>query len=114
MERFKNTTFKQREEINDRMAEMFRLLKELTTSKVPEIVLIREKAKYPVTKNVNSISLTRGKEEKNDEDNITTDDGIKKTSGSNTEMLVKKVKKENEAENGTKMNQSKELRGKKQ
>nr|GFC50982.1 reverse transcriptase domain-containing protein [Tanacetum cinerariifolium] len=110
----KNTTFKQREEINDRMAEMFRLLKELTTSKVPEIVLIREKAKYPVTKNVNSISLTRGKEEKNDEDNITTDDGIKKTSGSNTEMLVKKVKKENEAENGTKMNQSKELRGKKQ
>ncbi|GJT42069.1 hypothetical protein Tco_0941934 [Tanacetum coccineum] len=31
MERFKNAIFKQREEINDRMAEMFRLLKELVT-----------------------------------------------------------------------------------
>ncbi|GJR69149.1 hypothetical protein Tco_0015214 [Tanacetum coccineum] len=31
MERFENAIFKQREEINDKMAEMFGLLKELTT-----------------------------------------------------------------------------------
>ncbi|GJW70430.1 hypothetical protein Tco_0127347 [Tanacetum coccineum] len=36
MVRFEKTIFKQREEINDRMAEMFRLLKELTTSRTPE------------------------------------------------------------------------------
>ncbi|GJT37695.1 zinc finger, CCHC-type containing protein [Tanacetum coccineum] len=45
MERFKNVIFKQREEINDRMAKMFGLLKELTTSRAPEKVLIREEAK---------------------------------------------------------------------
>ncbi|GJT75518.1 zinc finger, CCHC-type containing protein [Tanacetum coccineum] len=46
MERFKNAIFKQREEINDRMTEMFGHLKELTTSRVPEKVLIREEAKH--------------------------------------------------------------------
>ncbi|GJQ99402.1 zinc finger, CCHC-type containing protein [Tanacetum coccineum] len=52
------TTFEaRREEINGRMTEMFRLLKELTTSKAPEKVLIREETKSPVTKNVNSIYL---------------------------------------------------------
>ncbi|GJZ37695.1 hypothetical protein Tco_0583886 [Tanacetum coccineum] len=60
MERFENTIFKQREEINGRMTEMFGLLKELTTSTTPEKVLIREEAKFPVTKNLNSISLTKG------------------------------------------------------
>ncbi|GKF07680.1 hypothetical protein Tco_0041904 [Tanacetum coccineum] len=79
------------------MAEMFGLLKELTTSRAPEKVLIREEAKSPITKNVNSISLTRGEEEKNDEDDVTTGDGIEKTSGSDQE-----AEKENEAENGTK------------
>ncbi|GJZ28191.1 MAK10-like protein [Tanacetum coccineum] len=60
MERFENVIFKQREEINDKMAEMFGLLKELSMSRAPEKVLIREEAKSPVTKNVNSISLTKG------------------------------------------------------
>ncbi|GKA21630.1 hypothetical protein Tco_0701619 [Tanacetum coccineum] len=64
MERFENAIFKKREEINDRMTEMFRLLKELTTSKTPEKVLIREESKFPVTKNVNYISLVRGEEER--------------------------------------------------
>ncbi|GJW63191.1 hypothetical protein Tco_0115075 [Tanacetum coccineum] len=91
-----------REEINDKMAEMFGLLKELTTSRAPEKVLIKEEAKYPVTKNVNSISLTRGEEEKNDENDVTIVDDIEKTDGSDTEMLVKKAEKANEAENGTK------------
>ncbi|GJY16357.1 hypothetical protein Tco_0386779 [Tanacetum coccineum] len=36
MERFKNAIFRQREEINDRMAEMFGLLKELTSSRTLE------------------------------------------------------------------------------
>ncbi|GKE87578.1 hypothetical protein Tco_1565053, partial [Tanacetum coccineum] len=67
MERFENAIFKQREEINDRMAEMFRLLKELTNSRAPKKVLIRDEAKSLVTKNVNSISLARGEEERNDD-----------------------------------------------
>ncbi|GKD43762.1 hypothetical protein Tco_1268407 [Tanacetum coccineum] len=62
MERFENTIFKQHEEINGRMTEMFRLLKELTTSKTPEKLLIREEAKFPITKNLNYISLTKGEE----------------------------------------------------
>ncbi|GKB13975.1 hypothetical protein Tco_0847898 [Tanacetum coccineum] len=49
MERFENAIFKQCEKINDRMTEMFRILKELTTSKTPEKVLIREEAKSPRT-----------------------------------------------------------------
>ncbi|GJT25881.1 hypothetical protein Tco_0895818 [Tanacetum coccineum] len=62
MERFKNTIFMQREEINGRMTEMFGLLKELTTSRTSEKVLIREDAKFPVTNNLNSISLTKEEE----------------------------------------------------
>nr|GEU66036.1 MAK10-like protein [Tanacetum cinerariifolium] len=67
MERFENALFIQRNEINDRIEEMFMLLKELTTSMAPEKVLIREETKYHVTKNINYISLTRIEEEKNDE-----------------------------------------------
>ncbi|GKA88908.1 MAK10-like protein, partial [Tanacetum coccineum] len=67
MERFENNIFKQREEINGRMTEIFGLLKELTTSKTPEKVLIREEAKSPVTNNVNSISLAMEDEERGDE-----------------------------------------------
>ncbi|GKE22320.1 hypothetical protein Tco_1433832, partial [Tanacetum coccineum] len=67
IERFKNTIFKQREEINGRMTKMFGLLKELTTNRTPEKVLIREEAKFLVTKNVNSISLTKGEEERSNQ-----------------------------------------------
>ncbi|GJW42225.1 MAK10-like protein [Tanacetum coccineum] len=65
MERFENAIFKQREGINSRMTEMFGLLKELTTIRTPKKVLIREEAKFPITKNVNSISLTKEKERNN-------------------------------------------------
>ncbi|GJT56875.1 MAK10-like protein [Tanacetum coccineum] len=78
MERFKNAIFKQREEINDRMTEIFRLLKELTTSRKPKKV--RE-------------------EEISDKDDIAADGGINKT---NTEVPVKEAEKENKAEDGTK------------
>ncbi|GJW69159.1 hypothetical protein Tco_0123583 [Tanacetum coccineum] len=99
MERFENAIFKQREEINDRMAKMFGLLKELTTSRAPKKVLIREEAKSTVTKNVNSISLAREEEERNDNDDMAADDDI---NGTDTKMPVKEVEKEIEAENGTK------------
>ncbi|GKB14837.1 zinc finger, CCHC-type containing protein [Tanacetum coccineum] len=104
MERFENAIFKQREEINDRMAEMFGLLKELTTSRAPEKVLIREEAKSPVTKNVNSISLARGEEERNDNDDMEADGVI---NGTDTEMPLKEAEKETKAENGTKNKQIK-------
>ncbi|GKF08267.1 MAK10-like protein, partial [Tanacetum coccineum] len=81
------------------MTEMFELLKELTTSKALKKVLIREEAKSFVTKNVNYISLVRGEEERNDNDDMAADGGI---NGTDTEMPVKEAKKEIEAEKGTK------------
>ncbi|GKF72771.1 hypothetical protein Tco_0208885, partial [Tanacetum coccineum] len=84
------------EEINDKMAEMFGLLKELTTSRAPEKVLIREEVKSTVTKNVNSISLAKGKEERNNDNDVATDDDIEKPTRTETGMPV------NEAENGIK------------
>ncbi|GKE50056.1 hypothetical protein Tco_1481314, partial [Tanacetum coccineum] len=87
MERFKNALFKQREEINDRMTEMFGLLKELTISRTPKKVLIREEAKFPLTKNVNSISLAKGEEEKSDKTDETLDNTIKPTR-TETRILV--------------------------
>ncbi|GJX13923.1 MAK10-like protein [Tanacetum coccineum] len=100
MERFENAIFKQREEINDRMTKMFRLLKELTTSKAPEKVLIREGAKSPVTKNVNSISLAREEEKENDKHDVAIDDNDKETNGPNIEVQVKEAETKNRAENG--------------
>ncbi|GJW00718.1 MAK10-like protein [Tanacetum coccineum] len=79
MERFENTIFKQREEINGRMTEMFRLFKELTTSRTPKKVLIREKVKFPVTKNMNSISLTKGEEGGSNKTKVTPDNAEKLT-----------------------------------
>ncbi|GJS32938.1 MAK10-like protein [Tanacetum coccineum] len=99
MERFENTIFKQREEINGRMTEMFGLLKELTTSRTSKKVLIREEAKFPVTKNVNSISLTKGEEEGSNRTKVTPDNAEKLTK-TEIEMLVKEVEKINEVEIG--------------
>ncbi|GJW07287.1 hypothetical protein Tco_1569710 [Tanacetum coccineum] len=65
----KKSVFKQREEIKDRMAKMFRLLKELTTSKTLEKVLVREEARHPITKHVNAISLINMEKEKSVENN---------------------------------------------
>ncbi|GJS55317.1 hypothetical protein Tco_0628679 [Tanacetum coccineum] len=98
MERFENTIFKQREEINGRMTEMFGLLKELTTSRTPEKVLIREEAKFPVTKNVNSISLAKGEEERSNERKVTPDNTEKPTE-TGMKMPVKEVETKDEAEN---------------
>ncbi|GKG28725.1 hypothetical protein Tco_0416090, partial [Tanacetum coccineum] len=81
------------------MAKMFGFLKELTTSKATKKVLIREEAKSTVTKYVNSISLAREEEERNDNDDMAPDGGI---NGTDTEMPVKEDEKETEAEKGTK------------
>ncbi|GJV18765.1 reverse transcriptase domain-containing protein [Tanacetum coccineum] len=48
MERFKNAIFKQQEEINDRMAEIFGLLKELAAIRTSEKILIREEVGTPL------------------------------------------------------------------
>ncbi|GKA65966.1 hypothetical protein Tco_0765673 [Tanacetum coccineum] len=76
MEWFEEAIFKQREEINDMMAEMFGLLKELTTSRIPEKVLVREEARHPITKNVNAISLVKIEKEKNTENNKAVDENF--------------------------------------
>ncbi|GJX24162.1 zinc finger, CCHC-type containing protein [Tanacetum coccineum] len=98
MERFENAIFKQREEINDRMTEMFKLLKELTTIRTPEKVLIREEAKFPVTKDVNSIYLVRGEEERNDMTDETLDNTVKPTI-IETKIPVKEAESNNETKN---------------
>ncbi|GJX16578.1 zinc finger, CCHC-type containing protein [Tanacetum coccineum] len=97
MKRFENAIFKQREEINGRMTEMFGLLKELTTSRTPKKVLIREETKFLVTKNVNSISLARNEEEENNKTDETPDNTKMPTE---TEMPVRKAEAMNGAENG--------------
>ncbi|GJT89032.1 hypothetical protein Tco_1070749 [Tanacetum coccineum] len=97
MERFENTIFKQREEINGRMTGMFGLLKELMTSRTPEKVLIREEAKFLVTKNVNSISLARNEEEENNKTDETPDNTKMPIK---MEMPVRKAEAMNRAENG--------------
>ncbi|GKB75810.1 zinc finger, CCHC-type containing protein [Tanacetum coccineum] len=81
------------------MTEMFGLLKELTTSRAPEKVLIREESKFPVTKNVNYISLSRGEEERSDKNNVAIGDNIGKPTGTEIKMPAKEAEKEDEAEN---------------
>nr|GEU60394.1 hypothetical protein [Tanacetum cinerariifolium] len=98
MENFKNTIFKQQEEVNDRMTEMFRLLKELTTSSTPEKVLIREEAKFLITKNVNSISLASEEEEMSDKTEETPGNTVKSTI-TTTEIPIKEAERNNETKN---------------
>nr|GEU42938.1 zinc finger, CCHC-type [Tanacetum cinerariifolium] len=69
--------------------------RELTTSKTPENLLIRNEAKVPVTKNVNSISLARGEEEGSDKTDETLDNTVKSTI-TKMEILVKEAKRSNE------------------
>ncbi|GJT87108.1 hypothetical protein Tco_1068825 [Tanacetum coccineum] len=76
IERFERAIFKQRDEINGRMAEIFGLLKELTSRTTPENVLVREEIRNPTTKNVNAISLCRIKNEKIKENNKVIDKNI--------------------------------------
>ncbi|GJZ58179.1 zinc finger, CCHC-type containing protein [Tanacetum coccineum] len=79
------------------MTKMFRL-KELTNSRTPEKVLIKEEAKFPVTKNVNFISLARGEEERNDKTDETLGNTVKSTI-TETEIPVKEAERNNETKN---------------
>ncbi|GKB91135.1 ribonuclease H-like domain-containing protein [Tanacetum coccineum] len=87
--------------INSRMTEMFRLLKELTTSRCLEKVLIREESKFPITKNVNSISLTKGEEQRSNMTKVTPDNTEIPTPAEE-EMPVMETKTKNGAKNGAK------------
>nr|GEX74332.1 hypothetical protein [Tanacetum cinerariifolium] len=95
MKRFENTIFKQCDEINGRMTEMFGLLKELTTSRTLEKVLKREEAKFPITKNLNSIYLTK-KEEGCSDRTMMTPDNAEKPTETETETPVIEVEEINE------------------
>nr|GEU92426.1 hypothetical protein [Tanacetum cinerariifolium] len=97
-ERFKNAIFNQHEEINDRITKISGLLKELTTSRTSKKVLMREEAEFLVTKNVKSISLAKGEEERNEKINVATGNDIKKPTRIETGMQAKEVEKKNEAE----------------
>ncbi|GKG00781.1 hypothetical protein Tco_0302471 [Tanacetum coccineum] len=102
MERFENAIFKQRGEINGRMTEMFGLLKELTTSRGPKKVLIREETKSSITKSVNSISLIREEEEKKDIYDVAIGNDSKETDGPDMEVSVKEARTKSGAKNGAK------------
>ncbi|GJS67278.1 MAK10-like protein [Tanacetum coccineum] len=101
MERFENDIFKQREEINDRMAEMFELLKKLTASRTSEKVLVREEARHPITKHVNSISIIRMEEEKSVGNNGVVGKNIVEPNRSNVAKTIEEVDRDDEAENKT-------------
>ncbi|GJU97111.1 zinc finger, CCHC-type containing protein [Tanacetum coccineum] len=82
------------------MTEMSRLLKELTTSRALEKVLIRDEAKSPVTISVNSIFFIREEEEKKDIYDVEIGNYSKGTDGPDMEVLVKESRTMNGAENG--------------
>nr|GEW83187.1 hypothetical protein [Tanacetum cinerariifolium]GEW85087.1 hypothetical protein [Tanacetum cinerariifolium] len=98
MERFENAIFKQREVINDRMTEMFGLLKELLASRTPKKVLIREDARHLITKNVNSISVIQEEEEKDVVNNRAIIESIVEPSESEEEEPPKKASMMNKVE----------------
>ncbi|GJX14972.1 hypothetical protein Tco_0206730 [Tanacetum coccineum] len=58
------------------MTEMFSLLKELTKSKSPEKVLVREEVRSPITKYMNAISLVRVKNDKGKKSDMVVDKNI--------------------------------------
>ncbi|GKE71429.1 hypothetical protein Tco_1529501 [Tanacetum coccineum] len=83
------------------MAEMFRLLKDLTISRTPKKVLVREKARNPITKCVNAISLVKMKKDKNIKNNKVVDKSIIEASELNIVELIELVGKEEYIEDGT-------------
>ncbi|GKA50870.1 hypothetical protein Tco_0744066 [Tanacetum coccineum] len=76
LERFEKAIFKQTNKINGRMAKMFGLLKELTSSTTPKKVLVREEIRNPITENVNAIFYCRIESEKAKENNEVIDKNI--------------------------------------
>nr|GEZ48539.1 zinc finger, CCHC-type [Tanacetum cinerariifolium] len=100
MERFEKPHLN-REEINNRMVVMFRLLKELTSIMTSKKVLVREEARYPITKNYNAISLVKIKEEKNTKNNEVVDKNIIELSELNAKEPKEVVDMKKEVEDRT-------------
>ncbi|GJU46118.1 zinc finger, CCHC-type containing protein [Tanacetum coccineum] len=98
LERFENAIFKQREVINDIITEMFRLLKELSASRTSKKVLIKEEARHPITKSINSISVIRVEEEKNCVNNRAIIESIVEPRKSEEKEPPKKASVANEVE----------------
>ncbi|GKE06660.1 hypothetical protein Tco_1398678 [Tanacetum coccineum] len=80
------------------MAEMFRLLKELTTSRISKKVLVRGEASSPITKCVNAISLVKTEKDKSIKNNEAVDKSVTKPSESNVVEPIRLVDKKNEME----------------
>nr|GEW98393.1 ribonuclease H-like domain-containing protein [Tanacetum cinerariifolium] len=83
------------------MAEMFGLLKELTTSRTPKKVLVREEAKQPITRHVNTISLIKMEKEKSVEKNEVVDKNVIEISELNTIYPKEVVDMNKEVKDGT-------------
>nr|GEU51291.1 hypothetical protein [Tanacetum cinerariifolium] len=67
-------------------------------NRTPKKLLIREEAKFLVTKNINYISLARGEGERSNKIDVATGDDIERPTETETGMQVKEVEKKNEAE----------------
>ncbi|GJW28517.1 hypothetical protein Tco_0045392 [Tanacetum coccineum] len=80
------------------MTEMFGLLKELSASRTPKKVLIREEARHPITKSVNSISVIREEGEKDVVNNRAIIESIVEPSRSEEEEPPKKAYVTNKVE----------------
>ncbi|GJR78331.1 hypothetical protein Tco_0149116 [Tanacetum coccineum] len=76
------------------MAEIFGLLKELTAIRAPEKVLVREEARHPITKHVNSISLIKMKEGK------VIDKNVVEPNQSNVAKPIEVIDKKEETKGG--------------
>nr|GEW25714.1 hypothetical protein [Tanacetum cinerariifolium] len=101
MERFEEAIFKQREEINGRMAEMFGILKELTGCRMQEMVLVSEEVRHLITKNANAISLVKMDKEKNSENSEVVDKNVIEPTELNVLEPKKVVDVKEEVENET-------------
>ncbi|GJU21383.1 hypothetical protein Tco_1154725 [Tanacetum coccineum] len=94
IKRFEKAIFKKRDEINGRMAEMFGLLKELTSSTTPKNFLVKEEIRNPITKNVNAIFFCRIESEKVKENNEFIDKNIIEQKKRSIEELIRIANKE--------------------
>ncbi|GJS15041.1 MAK10-like protein [Tanacetum coccineum] len=83
------------------MAKMFGLLKELTASRTLEKVLVREEARHPITKHVNSISLIRMEEEKSVGNNEVVVKNVVEPNKSDIVEPLEKVDRKDEVEDRT-------------
>ncbi|GKB14050.1 hypothetical protein Tco_0847973, partial [Tanacetum coccineum] len=83
------------------MAEMFRLLRELTSSRALAKVLVREEAKNPITKSINAISLIKMEKEKGSEGGEVAKGNVMEFNELEVLKPIESPDKEEEMEEGT-------------